>query len=246
MGSSLGNVSSCHQLMVGISSTWYSPLDLEPNEKELTCEKGNESSQERGGEKTGDLKEQVLEKDEERLGTMEIDNLSKNNDLEEKENISSVETTCAPDNESTNEKRGPILMFSTLGRNDEEFEEEKFTEEEDEVNELDMEVDEEKDEDVKEATDEEEEVKALEEDEEELTDEENEVKELEMELEELDFALQKGGESKNISSTLDEIDSIVDTMDKEEKYEEKEKNLLLYDSFEQKLQNIFNSRGASN
>ena len=41
-----------------------------------------------------------------------------------------------------------------------------------------------------------------------------------MELEELDFALQKGVESKDISSTLDEIDSIVDTMDKEEKYEE--------------------------
>ena len=227
------------------------PLDLEQNEKDFKCEKGNESSQEREGEKTGDLKEQALDRDEENLGTMEINNLSKNNDLEEKENISSVETTCAPDNEPTNEKRGPILMFSTLGRNDDEYEEEKFTEEVDEVNELDMEVDEEKDEeekdeDVREVTDEEEEVKALEDDEEELTDEENEVKELEMELEELDFALQKGVESKDISSTLDEIDSIVDTMDKEEKYEEKEKNLLLYDSFEQKLQNIFNSSGASN
>ena len=87
------------------------------------------------------------------------------------------------------EARGPILMFSTLVKNDEEVEE--------------------------------------------ITDEENEVMELEMEVEELDCALQKKIEDKNKQLDLEDDEEDVD-----EELEDKKRNLL-YDSFEEKLQNIF-------
>ena len=83
--------------------------------------------------------------------------------------------------------RGPILMFSTLGKNVEEVEE--------------------------------------------ITDEENEV--MELEVEELDCALQKKLEDKNKQLDLED-----DEEDDDEELEDKERNLL-YDSFEEKLQNIF-------
>ena len=90
------------------------------------------------------------------------------------------------------EGRGPILMFSTLGKNDEEVEE--------------------------------------------ITDEENEVMELEMEVEELDCALQKKIEDKNKQLDLEDEEEDVD-----EELEDKDRNLL-YDSFEEKLQNIFSRK----
>ena len=83
--------------------------------------------------------------------------------------------------------RGPILMFSTLGKNVEEVEE--------------------------------------------ITDEENEV--MELEVEELDCALQKNLEDKNKQLDLEDEEE-----DNDEELEDKERNLL-YDSFEEKLQNIF-------
>ena len=83
--------------------------------------------------------------------------------------------------------RGPILMFSTLGKNVEEVEE--------------------------------------------ITDEENEV--MELEVEELDCALQKKLEDKNKQLDLEDEEE-----DDDEELEDKERNLL-YDSFEEKLQNIF-------
>ena len=116
-------------------------------------------------------------------------------------------------------------MFSTLGRNDDEDEEEEeeLTDEEKDLTE------------EKESTDEE----KLTKEEEEVNDKENEVKELEMELEELDSALQKGIDSSkgisivDICNQLGEIDCIVNEEEDEKK---------VYDSFEEKLQNIFNSR----
>ena len=94
--------------------------------------------------------------------------------------------------EAKKEARGPILMFSTLGKNDEEVEE--------------------------------------------ITDEENEVMELEMEVEELDCALQKKLEDKNKQLDLEDDEEDVD-----EELEDKDRNLL-YDSFEEKLQNIFSRK----
>ena len=88
--------------------------------------------------------------------------------------------------------RGPILMFSTLGKNDEEVGE--------------------------------------------ITDEENEVMELEMEVEELDCALQKKIEDKNKQLDLEDDEEDVD-----EELEDKDRNLL-YDSFEEKLHNIFSRK----
>ena len=130
----------------------------------------------------------------------------------EKENLEEAKhapiATACEEQEPKRERLGPILMFSTLGRNEEYEEEEEVTEEK------------------------------LTEEDEDLTDEENEVKELEMELEELDSALQKGVEKKEISiadicDQLDEIDCNVN----EDNHENK-----VYDSFEEKLQNIFNVR----
>ena len=68
---------------------------------------------------------------------------------------------------------------------------------------------------------------------EEITDEENEVMELELEVEELDCALQKKLEDKNKQLDLEDEEE-----DDDEELEDKERNLL-YDSFEEKLQNIF-------
>ena len=90
------------------------------------------------------------------------------------------------------EVRGPILMFNTLGKNDEEVEE--------------------------------------------ITDEENEVMELELEVEKLDCALQKKIEDKNKQLDLEDDEEDVD-----EELEEKDRNLL-YDSLEEKLQNIFSRK----
>ena len=87
------------------------------------------------------------------------------------------------------EARGPILMFSTLGKNVGKVEE--------------------------------------------ITDEENEAMELELEVEELDCALQKKLEDKNKRLDLEDEEE-----DDDEELEDKERNLL-YDSFEEKLQNIF-------
>ena len=94
--------------------------------------------------------------------------------------------------EAKKEARGPILMFNTLGKDDEDVEE--------------------------------------------ITDEENEVMELEMEVEELDCALQKRIEDKNKQLDLEDDEEDVD-----EELEDKDRNLL-YDSFEEKLQNIFSRK----
>ena len=71
---------------------------------------------------------------------------------------------------------------------------------------------------------------------EEITDEENEVIELEMEVEELDCTLQKKLEDKNKQLDLEDDEEDVD-----EELEEKDRNLL-YDSLEEKLQNIFSRK----
>ena len=71
---------------------------------------------------------------------------------------------------------------------------------------------------------------------EEITDEENEVIELEMEVEELDCTLQKKLEDKNKQLDLEDDEEDVD-----EELEDKDRNLL-YDSFEEKLQNIFSRK----
>ena len=57
--------------------------------------------------------------------------------------------------------------------------------------------------------------------------------ELELEVEELDCALQKNLEDKNKQLDLEDEEE-----DNDEELEDKERNLL-YDSFEEKLQNIF-------
>lgn len=167
--------------------------------------------EEEGGDRESDTEEEGDGEEEDDLlrGNCEKGNLEEN---------APIATTC--EQEPKKERVGPILMFSTLGRNDEEYEDEEKEE--------------------KELSEEE---KLTDED---LTDEENEVKELEMELEELDSALQKGVEKKDmqegaenkkeisiadICDQLDDIDCKVTEDDHENK---------VYDSFEEKLQNIFN------
>ena len=113
-------------------------------------------------------------------------------DQEKIERADSKEGDAESSPEAKKEARGPILMFSTLGKNDEEVEE--------------------------------------------ITDEENEVMELEMEVEELDCALQKKIEDKNKQLDLEDDEEDVD-----EELEEKDRNLL-YDSFEEKLHNIFSRK----
>ena len=119
--------------------------------------------------------------------------LDQEGNLNEKiERADSIEGDAESSPEAKKEARGPILMFSTLGKNDEEVEE--------------------------------------------ITDEENEVMELEMEVEELDCALQKKIEDKNKQLDLEDDEEDVD-----EELEDKDRNLL-YDSFEEKLHNIFSRK----
>ena len=150
----------------------------------------------------------LTEGDDEEVKNKEMEDLIQSDNgekekLKEEKNNDSIATTCVEE-KPQKERVGPILMFSTLGRNDEEYEEE----------EEEKSTDDEKEED--------------------LTDEENEVKELEMELEELDSALQvqKSKDTISIADICHQLDEI-----NEDEHENK-----VYDSFEEKLQNIFNIR----
>ena len=161
------------------NKTNYFELDeapLEPENLMLTTTLSTSSKKEKGG---FDVKPRV-----------QFSRLDQGGNLKKKiERADSKEGDAESFSVETKEARGPMLMFSTLGKNVEEVEE--------------------------------------------ITDEENEVMELELEVEELDCALQKKLEDKNKQLDLEDEEE-----DDDEELEDKERNLL-YDSFEEKLQNIF-------